>query len=91
MTKKIYHTVVLTHWNNNWSDDSRYCFPTLEEAQAFADSRDDFSREEHPEGSNTWYNNGCEASRVGVIEGIPSEWEGVTYVEGYQLIQNDTK
>lgn len=83
---KKFYSVVLTNWNNNWSETSKYCFLTRAEAQAFADSRDTYEVEEVPQGSNTYYHNGCEPSGVDVIEGSITEWDGTFYVEGYELL-----
>ena len=82
-----FYAVVLTYWNNNWSEVSKYCFLTRAEAQSFADSRDTYTCEEVPQGSNTYYHNGCEPSGVAVIEGDITEWDGVYYVEGHELVQ----
>ena len=81
-----FYAVVLTNWNNNWSETSKYCFLTRAEAQAFADSRDTYEVEESPEGSNTYYHDGCEPSQVTVIHGEITEWDGIYSVDGHELV-----
>lgn len=88
MTNQLkFYSVVLTYWNNNHSSHSSYCFTNKAEAEAFALSKDTHTCVESPEGSNTWYNDGCEPSQVSEIFGTPElSQEGDLYVNGHYLM-----
>lgn len=68
MKKRI--IVVGTSWGNNWSEHLgevatfKFSERGMKAAQQYVEENDSFTSEEHPEGSNCFYNNGLQLEIV---------------------------